>query len=394
MFSTGSKFFLGLAAAATAGAVLYGATQNFGALGAFGLLFSLFVLSGLLAAVIWSHDGDVSAMDATAVHYAPAGAVPAGSSMWPMVAAVAATLLVVGVVTDKRYFVAGVGILLVAIVEWMVRAWADRASGDAGFNRRVRSRLLHPLELPLAGLAGLSVIIYGFSRVMLAADKKAGPAIFGVGAALVLAFGTLFSAKPQLRRSLVAGVCAFGGVAVLAGGIASAAHGQRAEITDAQVNDHFSSRDNPRPCEAFDQEADADASGAVAAKSNTIATFVFDGTNLTIDQIANSLDGQPLTVDRGNTVSVLFRNKAEGEYRLRIYGGMKPELDAAGNPVKDPSDPTKTITRPREFCTRAIKQGKTQILTFSLPKPSVLGTDPFYAEVPGVDGAKVGVVVP
>ncbi len=386
MFSTGSKLFVGLAGLTAAAFTLYGITQDFGALGSLGLFFLLLALIGLATAVLVTGDGDISAMDVAAVRSAPAAVSPAGDSMWPMIAAAGAVLLIVGVVTDKRYFVAGLGALLVAVVEWMVRAWADRASADAAFNEGVRRRIMHPLELPIAGLAGLSVVIYAFSRMMLAADKKLGPVVFGVGAALVVLFGAAFSAKPNLRRSLVAGVCALGGVAVLAGGIASAAHGQREEITSARQEDHFGSRDGGRPCGEFEEEADGDASGAVASKSNTIATFTFDGTKLEIDQISNALDGQPLTVDRGNPVSILFKNEGSGEHRLRIFAGTRSTgaTSAAGDP----------ILTDIEYCTRAIGEGKTQLLTFSIPKPSAAVEGGYYAEVPEVEGAHVEVVVP
>jgi hypothetical protein len=305
--------------------------------------------------------------------------------MWPFVAAVSSVLLIVGLVTDKRYFVAGLGILVVAIVEWMVRAWADRSSVDAAFNQGIRRRIMHPLELPLAGLAGLAVVIYGFSRMMVAADKNIGPAILGIGAALVLGFGVSFSMRPNMRRGLVAGVCALGGVAVVAGGIASASVGQRHELTEAREEDHFGSRNGERPCEE-EEEADEEASGSVSLLSNTLATFTFTGTNLEIDQIAGSLDGQALTVDRGNAVSILFVNETEEPHRLRIYAGTKASetKGADGNP----------IVTDVEFCTRAIGEGKTQLLTFTMPKPSFADPEGYYAEVPGVEGARVEVVVP
>ncbi len=249
MFSTGSKLFVGLAGLTTAAFAIYGITQNFGALGSLGLFFLMVALMGLATAVIFTRDGDISAMDTAAVQTASSGSQPVGDSMWPFVAAVSAVLLIVGLVTDKRYFVAGLGILVVAIVEWMVRAWADRSSADTAFNQGIRSRIMHPLELPLAGLAGLAVVIYGFSRMMVAADKNIGPVILGVGAALVLGFGVSFSKKPNMRRGLAAGICALGGAAVIAGGIASASVGQRHELTEAREEDHFGSRNGERPCE-------------------------------------------------------------------------------------------------------------------------------------------------
>jgi hypothetical protein len=170
-------------------------------------------------------------------------------------------------------------------------------------------------------------------------------------------------------------------VAVLAGGIASAVTGERDELTEAEAEDHFSERH----CSAeLDEHTDEKTSGAVAAKASTLATFTLrdDGT-LEMEQIAGSLPGTVLTIDRGNTVNVLFENQTEEERRLRIYGGTV-ERDVNGTMVSE-------VT---EFCTQAIAEGDTQILTFSLPRPSVYGDDPFYAEVPGVEGARIEIVVP
>ncbi len=132
--------------------------------------------------------------------------------------------------------------------------------------------------------------------------------------------------------------------------------------------------------------ADVVASGSVWLLSYSLAKFTFDGANLEIDQIAGSLDGQALTVDRGNAVSVLFVNETEEPHRLRIYAGTKASdtKGADGNP----------IVTDVEFCTRAIGEGKTQLLTFIMPKPSLADPEGYYAEVPGVDGARVAVVVP
>ena len=100
-------------------------------------------------------------------------------------------------------------------------------------------------------------------------------------------------------------------------------------------------------------------------------------------QIAGSLPGEVLTIDRSNTVNVIFTNETDEERRLRIYGGTV-ETDVNGTPVSE-------VT---EFCTQAIGRGDSQLLTFELSQPSVYSDDPFYAEVPGVEGARIEIVVP
>ncbi len=380
MFSTGSKYFLGITTAAFIAAVVYGVTQDFGALGGIGLSFLVVAAGGIATAVIASREGDVSAMDDAAVAAAPAGARPASGGLWPMVGGLGGALLVIGTVTDKRYFVAGIALVMVAVGEWAVQGWAERASADLAYNDKVRSFVLHPLELPVAGALGLAVIIYGFSRVMLAVSKEAGPAIFVVGAALITVFGALFSARPQLRSTMVGAICAAGAVLVVAGGIAGAATGERNELTEADKGDHFGLEH--RECDSAEVgEADEDGGGSLAAKANSWATFVFDGSALT----AREIGGEPsdtITVDRGNWVSVEFHNDSDEERRLTVFAGESVTETAGIELVEE-----------RLFCTRAIGEGKVAWLTFRMPKPSVVG-EPYYAYVPGVDSARVEVVVP
>jgi len=380
MFSTGSKLYLGLTAAAVAGTVLYGITQNFGALGGVGLVFLSIALAGLATAVISAREGDVSAMDAAAATTAPATVPPVGGSLWPMVGALGALLLVIGTVTDVRYFVAGIAVSLIAIVEWMVQGWSERASADRAYNAKVRAYVLHPLELPIAGALGLATVIYGFSRVMLSVPEKAGPAIFVVAAALITTFGVILFSKPALRNRAIGAICAVGAVLVVAGGLAGAATGERSQLGEESANKEFAAAN--RDCESADvTEADKDSGGAVAGKSNPWATLVFDGTKLTAKEIAGAYT-DTITIDRGNTVSVLFKNEGSSPVRLTVYGGTDV-ADVSGVSVKTP----------RLSCTRAIGKGKSTWLTFKLPKATT-AADPFYAYIPGHDTARVSVVVP
>src|SRR5690606_34766280 len=83
----------------------------------------------------------------------PAVTPPAHPAFWPVLAALGATLVVLGLVISNVMFVAGFLVLLVALIEWMVLAWSDRATGDPDTNRLVRNRVMGPWEVPLAGAA-------------------------------------------------------------------------------------------------------------------------------------------------------------------------------------------------------------------------------------------------
>ena len=381
MLTTGSKLYLGLASLAFVAFVVYGITQDFGALGSVGLLSLFVVAAGLGAFTLYTRDANVSSMDEVQVRTSPAAAEPVGASAWPLAGALGGVLLVIGVITDARWFIAGIVVIIVVIAEWMILAWSERASADRAYNAEVRGRVLHPVELPIAGAVVLIVIIFGFSRMMLALPRDAGPALFVVAAGFIAAFGAILAKQSSVRKGVVAGICAVGIVAVLAGGIASAVTGERDELTEAEEEDHF----GERSCSAeLDEHTDHKTSGAVAAKANILAEFTLrDDDTLELTQIAGSLPGTVLTIDRSNTVNVLFTNETEEERRLRIYGGTV-ETDVNGTPVSE-------VT---EFCTQAIGNGDSQLLTFELSQPSVYGDDPFYAEVPGVEGARIEIVVP
>ena len=305
--------------------------------------------------------------------------------MWPLVAAVGGVLLAVGVVTDKRYFVAGLAAVMIAALEWTIRAWSDRASADQNYNTLTRRRLAHPLELPVAGAVALTVLIYGFSRLMLTAQKDVGPVLFGVMAALILVLGTWFALRRATSATIMAGVIAVGAVAIVGLGVAAAAKGERVELTEAQQLDHFNSRTSVADCSATVSEADEHTPGAVAAKSNVLADMVFDGSKLAADQIGGFENGGVLTIDKGATVSLLFHNDSTEEARLRVFAGS----------VKTSSNGT-DVTTTTEFCTRMVEPGKVANLTVTMPRSSygLAASDGYYAEVPGHEDSKVDIVVP
>lgn len=390
MLTTGSKLFLGLTAASVVAFVVYGITQDFGALGSIGLFFVALALCGLGVLTLYIRDADVSAMDEAAVRTSAAAALPPRSSMWPLAGAIGAVLLLIGVLTDARWFIAGVAVIIVALAEWTVQAWSERASGDAGYNESVRERMLHPLELPIVGAIGLVILIFGFSRLMLALPRDAGPPLFIIAAGIILIFGVIFASKRHLRRGVVAGITVVGALAILAGGIAGAVVGERDELSEAQEEDHFAER----ACGAeLDEHSDEKTSGAVGLKANVLATLTLvEGGTLEVDQIGGSEPGEPLFIDRGNLVNLMFTNETGEERRMRVYAGQEIVRDETGAPVTAADGAP--VTKDREFCTQAIGEDETQILTVRFPVPSVYADDPFYAEVPGVETARVEIVVP
>lgn len=378
MLSTGSKLFLGLTAAAVAGFVVYGFLQEWGALGVIGLASAAVALAFLGGVVIYTKDADVSSMDAAGIATAAAGQPAPRSSLWPLIGAVGGGLLVIGLVTDRRWFVAGIAAILVAIVEWMVQGWAASASADAAYNADVRGRLLQPLEFPFLAVIGLGALIFSFSRIMLRVETDLGPVVFVAAAAVITFFGFVFAAKRRPGRKVIAALCTIGAVGIVAPGIWAAAEGEREEL--AHEAEHF--EEERHACGEEVNAADEDASGSVSAKSSIAAEVVLRGNTLTATEF-----GRPaakLFLQRGNPANILFKNENdEGDDHPRRLVARYLVAGSAG-------------LAEEVVCTNAIDDGKVQLLTLIIPKPSAAAPEgrEFKLEVPGIEGAEIEIEVP
>lgn len=243
MFTTGSKWFFGLGVVSLVLAAAYGWSTGgnglgpltFGYKGGVGdhlgytLLVSVAVAAVFLGLVaIATRDAAPSALaELAGTDTAPSLRAPDRPAYWPIVGAFGASLVVLGLVISNVLFVIGFFVILAATIEWMVLAWSDGATGDPDTNRLVRQRLMAPYEVPIVGvlIAGGSVV--AFSRIFLTSSK-----LGAVGVATVLGFGimvvgALFATKPRLSPNVVAAVLAVCAVGVVAGGVASAARGER-----------------------------------------------------------------------------------------------------------------------------------------------------------------------
>lgn len=387
MFTTGSKLFLGATVVSIVAAICFGLSVggSSGWLGAIGLISAALVFAFMFAVNYYSHDGNVSAMTDNATTESPAAQPPVGRSMWPAVAGVAVCAIAVGAQSKPIVFKAGVVLLMAAAVEWMVQGWSERASADEAYNAGLRKRMLHPLEFPVIAAAGLGTVIYSFSRIMLWIDKSRGPVVFIIAGALVLVGGFLFASKPSLKKGVVTGVCAIAVLGVVSTGAVMAVDGQRT------IEEHPTTKsDNGAACALAEEgpgtqaEVDEKASQAVASKASVGINLVLENGKLTAHELALPGDQNPVTVSRGNVVSVIFKNRDPEKRRLTVIMGEFTE-DVNGTPVK--SQP--------KVCTSLVRQGGSQFLSFVLPKPSDATPDlPYSFTVPGVEGAQIEIQVP
>jgi hypothetical protein len=384
MFTTGSKFLLGLTFASAVALVLYGITQDWGALGTVGLASAMVVLGMLAGIVVYTRDADVAADDPAV---APAAIGAPSRSMWPLIGAVGAVLITVGLVTSQPVFVLGLVVVIATFVEWVVQAWSDRASTDGSYNAEARGRLLHPLEFPILAAVGLGLVAVAFSRVMLTVSKSAGAIIFIVVATLVLVFGFLFSSSRKASVGVIAGICTVGALGLVAGGVAAALQGERDELVEAYEEGHYTEK---HCTEKKDKYFDKKALKHVSSKAGAFATVTLEGGKLTAE--VNPLGPvDTITIQRSNPSDIIFVNRDPEERRLTADLGTRAVTDADGNAVEGPDGAV--LREPVEDCTQLMGQDNFSMLTLRIPKPSDPAA-PYRLFVPGVDGAEIVIVVP
>lgn len=376
MFTTGSKLLIGSAVAAAVFALVYGVTQE-GSLGTIGLISAAAGLALLAGINTWVRDSNVSAMDHESFDSSPAAQATARPSLWPLLAAIGATAVTLGLATLPAIFILGLIALLAAAVEWMVQGWSERASADSGYNARARDYLVDPLELPVAAAVGAGVVVYAFSRVMLGLPSKSATVVaFAIIAAVVLGIGALVGIKRTASKTALAGTFGLAAVALVAGGAIAGLSGER----ETHPHDTPADLAEENRCGAEETEADDLASQSVASKSNVAAELFFDGSGLEYDLPGYDGNSSSLTLPRSNPSNIMFHNDSDRPARLVI--DMHPRLDDNGVPLG-----------PERICTALAEEGGVQFLTVEFSLPSFAVEEGYAFVVPESD-ARLEVVVP
>ncbi|MGA0880476.1 MAG: hypothetical protein ACO3RN_03450 [Ilumatobacteraceae bacterium] len=377
MFKVGSKLFLGLTGFAALTLVAYLIFVERLALGGVALSVVFAVLVGLSAVIIMINDGDseVQPRDVSLVR----------ASMWPLVTVVGFVLLILGLVVAQVYFIFGIVVVLAALTEWLVQAWSESASDDAAHNESARRRLLHPIEFPVIATLGLGVIIFAFSRIMLAISKSAGAVAFIVLSSLVLLVGAIVALRPALKSALVSGICVAGAVGIVAGGIAGQGAGLRTELAEAAAEGHFLHREcGEEKSKYFDKKA----MKTISLRTNPVAIVELRGGVLSAIMTGFNEPQKIVSVPRGNPVTFIFRNFDDAERRMVASLGTAMVAGAETSTEKE------SHSESNETCTQLIPQGAEQALTVTYAKPSIAQEDPLTLTVPGVTGQAIEVGVP
>lgn len=250
MFTTGSKYFFGLAAFALLAAFVYGAASadhavnldtfvgvmTFGYKGSVGDHAGYAVLIGLAAACLFLgcliaafRDADPDAAAQVAhLDDVPAVVAPSTASYLPVFSAFGVGAVVIGLAAGSAFFILGVVILALMVLEWSVKAWSDRATGDPTVNHSIRNRMMFPIEIPVVAALGIAVFVISISRLLLVMPDKIGSyLVFGLVPVAVLAIGWFVSTRPRLNRNVLTALLLAGGLAVLLGGVVGASVKER-----------------------------------------------------------------------------------------------------------------------------------------------------------------------
>jgi hypothetical protein len=242
MFGYGSRFWYALAVFGLLGAGAYGlatggdviGVMSLGYKGGVGEHFGYAVLVGfavtaLSVALVTTliRDADPVPVTVGMADVLPEVAAPQSASPWPLVGAVGVVIAALGLVVGAGLFVLGLVILAVTIVEWAVKAWSDRATGDPAVNLAIRNRFMAPIEIPIGAFLIIGVVVVGVSRVLLAvsADVAAG---IGVAVLFLIVIGAVIVVSRPNEASRVATVLlVLLALSVVGGGIAGVAAGER-----------------------------------------------------------------------------------------------------------------------------------------------------------------------
>ena len=380
MFTTGSKLLIGSSVLAAISAIAYGVAQD-GVMGTVGLASAAVALAFLAGINIYTNDSNIWDDEIASVETAPAAARPPANSIWPMAFALGAAVLTVGLVTYQAVFVVGVVLLLATGAEWTAEAWAERASADAAYNAEVRSRIANPLEFPLAAAIGIGIIVYSFSRIMLWLSKTNTVIAFAVLGVIILTVAFLAAYRPGLKSRAAVGAIAVGVLALVAGGAAAGLDGER-EIKEHETTEGLTEEGEEICLSPEEFEADEKASQSVGAQANVAAEITLtEAGELDFDVVGPVESPDQLTLPRSNPNNVIFINESDEERRLSVDLTVPP-ADA----VEDEG--------PLLKCTTLVEPGGRQNITLTIGAPSFAAPDGYFFFVPGVESARLELIVP
>ena len=241
MLTTASKQFYLFGLVAVAAAAAYGWSTGGNGLGplSFGFKDSVgdhlgytilmmaagasFFAGGVVTAV---RDADPKSQAEVAGTTLAPPATPVGPSYWPVLGAFAAVTTATGLVVSNILFVGGLIFGGLIMVEWLISAWSDRATGDPAANREIRNKMMYPIEIPVLGAAGVAVMVLAISRVLLTVSKENAVWVALIAAIVVLGGGIMVAYR-KFTPNVIAALLVVFGAGVITVGILGGVQGER-----------------------------------------------------------------------------------------------------------------------------------------------------------------------
>ncbi len=221
MFTPTSKVFLPVAGAALLLAAVYKVITGDLLGGVLYLMVGVlaFLLGVMLSTVRENEMAPVVAPDAPPPAVRPVAVAPLpGGGGWPVLAAVALGLVVLGLIQHQGFTWAGLVVGLAGTAGWLARSAAESTG------RQVN---LLPLGLPVLGLFAIGSVMYFLSRILLAVTETTSWVIALAVAVVIMLVASFAAVRPNVSGRTLAGALAAGSALMIAGGLVAAAQGER-----------------------------------------------------------------------------------------------------------------------------------------------------------------------
>ncbi|MCU0267831.1 MAG: hypothetical protein MUF83_04190 [Acidimicrobiales bacterium] len=197
------------------------------------LLSVAVVAAGLAGVLIASRDADPDAQASLVqVERVPRTRPPAGSSYAPLIGALGLAAVAVGLAgsdagTNQAFFRGGIVAVVIALLLWALRAWAESSTGDDTTNLEIYHKFIDPVRVPVLAVVGVVAFGYGISRLLLAVNKDASTAIFGIAALLLFLVMAALALLPKVSKNVIVVLAVVGVVLVFAAGVFGLSEGAR-----------------------------------------------------------------------------------------------------------------------------------------------------------------------
>ena len=195
------------------------------------LVFASAIAAGIGVAVFYFAPRDPvvpasAEVEAATVRSVDVSDLPAVSP-WPLVGALAVTLLGVGAALGKGLIVIGLIVAVAVAFAWLAQVWREHPSWTPAMTERINNRFVVPIGLPGTAIlfAGLGAV--SLSRIFLAVSADAAPYIGAAIAFVILGSFYLLSKTEEVGRNLLRGLIAVSTALIISAGVAGAVAGER-----------------------------------------------------------------------------------------------------------------------------------------------------------------------